>query len=101
MKKIFKSGVKDMKQVFNQFRKLSDTEKAALVSEHGQELKEYKTKCRTFLETLPISRHDDYKLLRNRGNSNTTTSNTNSNKSTSRNSDSGTVASRSKKLRSN
>ena len=66
MKKIYKTGVKDMKQVFDQFRKLNAQEKATLMDEHSRLLKEYADKTRVFIDKLPPSRLEDYRLLRNR-----------------------------------
>lgn len=63
---MFKSGIKDMKQVFNRFAKLSVQEKKSLMEEHSRELKEFNEKSRVFVDKLPPSRLEDYKLLKNR-----------------------------------
>ena len=66
MKKIFKTGIKDMKQVFNQFRKLNAQEKADLIDEHIQQLKEYTQKNQAFIDQLPSTRIEDYRQLKTR-----------------------------------
>lgn len=66
MKKIFKTGIKDMKQVFNQFRKLNAQEKADLIDEHTQNLKEYAQKNQVFIDQLPPTRLEDYRKLKTR-----------------------------------
>lgn len=64
MKKLFKSGLKDMREVFKKFRKLNAKEKSELVSEHARALKEYVVELRKFVQALPPNRLDDYKALK-------------------------------------
>lgn len=66
MKKIFKTGIKDMKKVFNQFRMLNAQEKADLIDEHTQKLKEYNQKNQAFIDQLPSTRLEDYRQLKTR-----------------------------------
>lgn len=66
LKKMFKLGTKDMKQVFDKFRKLNDQEKKSLLDEHSRKLKEYNEKSRTFVDKLPPARLEDYQLLKTR-----------------------------------
>lgn len=55
-----------MKQVFNQFRKLNSQEKADLIDEHTQQLKEYIQKNQAFIDQLPSTRLEDYRQLKMR-----------------------------------
>lgn len=64
MKKLYKSGLKDMKLVFEKFRKLSASEKNALIEEHTRDLTDYKAKYQAFMDLLPASRLEDYRLIK-------------------------------------